>query len=202
MRLELLTDPNLPAGGPWTLRHRSTGALTEFTVEAAPAEAPDKIQKLKIARATADINLPERPLDGKFVDPKLDNRPAGKKRVTGPVNIAIDGNNDTAWGIDAGPGLRNQSRKAVFNFEKPVGFPKGTVLNIYLAMNHGGANSDDNENNNLGRIRLSLTDRSRCRKADPVPQAKRPRYSRHPALTSAPRRRSQRRLQLLAHHGS
>jgi hypothetical protein len=150
MRLELLTDPELPAGGPG----RSTkgmGALTEFMVEAAPANDPAKVQKIKIVKATADINPPETPLEAKFQDKK------GSKRVTGPVQYAIDGNNDTAWGIDAGPGERNQSRKAVFNFEKPVSFPAGTIFNIYLAMMHGGDNSDDNENNNLGRVRVSIT---------------------------------------------
>ncbi len=40
--------------------------------------------------------------------------------MTGPIAFAIDESNDTAWGIDVGPGLRNQSRKAVFTFEKPV----------------------------------------------------------------------------------
>src|SRR6185295_8546536 len=69
--------------------------------------------------------------------------------------------------LDAGPGLRNQARKAVFVLEKPV---TTTALNLYLKMNHGGANSDDNENNNLGRIRLSVTS-APSPAADPVPQS-------------------------------
>jgi hypothetical protein len=188
MRLELLTDPNLPAGGPGRSL-KGTGALTEFQVEAAPSDPPDApFQKIKIVKATADLNLPETQLDAKFQDRKPDAKNS-KKRVTGPVQFAIDGNNDTAWGIDAGPGLRNQSRKAVFNFEQPVSFPKGTVLNIYLAMNHGGANSDDNENNNLGRIRLSVTTAPDA-VADPLPQNVRdilaiPRDQRSPAQTRA-----------------
>ena len=40
-RLELLTDPNLPLGGPGR-SIKGTGALTEFKVDAAPAAAPDK----------------------------------------------------------------------------------------------------------------------------------------------------------------
>ena len=52
-RLELLNDPNLPMGGPGR-SIKGTGALTEFEVEAAPADAPDKITKIKIAKATAD----------------------------------------------------------------------------------------------------------------------------------------------------
>ena len=158
VRLELLTDPNLPGGGPGRSIHGS-GALTEFSLEAA-TEVPDKFEKLKIASATADINMPEAPLEPKFDDK------SGKRRVTGPIDYAIDGKDDTAWTIDAGPGLRHQARKAVFVLEKPV---TTTALNLYLKMNHGGANSDDNENNNLGRIRLSVTSAS-APKADPVPQ--------------------------------
>ena len=59
-RLELLNDPNLPLGGPGR-SIKGTGALTEFEVEAAPADAPDKPAKVKIAHATADVNLPETP---------------------------------------------------------------------------------------------------------------------------------------------
>ncbi|MBS1854594.1 MAG: PSD1 domain-containing protein [Acidobacteria bacterium] len=161
VRLELLTDPDLPAGGPGRSL-KGTGALTEFQVEAAPAGTPDKPEKLKIARATADIDLPETPLE-----PKLDDR-SGKRRVTGLIEFAIDGKDETAWGIDSGPGLRNQSRKAVFVLERPLENATGSLLGLYLKMNHGGSNSDDNENNNLGRIRLSVTS-ARDAAADPLP---------------------------------
>src|SRR5262249_23959801 len=177
VRLELLMDPNLPNGGPGRSIY-GTGALTEFRAESASPDAPEKFTKIKIASATADINLPETPLEKKFDDKK------GTQRVTGPIDFAIDGRDDTAWGINAGPGLRNQPRKAVFLFEKPVeGI--GSVLNLYLKQDHGGANSDDNENNNLGRIRLSVTDAPEA-KADPLPDAvrtilKMPRARRPPA---------------------
>ena len=161
VRLELLMDPNLPNGGPGRSIH-GAGALTEFRVEAASPDSPDRVTKIKIASASADINLPETPLEKKF-DDKSD-----KRRVTGPIQFAIDGRDDTAWGIDAGRGLRNQPRKAVFNFEKPVENANGLLLNLYLKQDHGGANSDDNENNNLGRIRLSVTSAPDA-VADPVP---------------------------------
>src|SRR5207249_5522917 len=83
-RLELLNDPNLPLGGPGRSL-KGTGALTEFDVEAAPADAPDKITKIKMAKATADVNPPETPLEAIFDDKN------GKRRVTGPVEFAIDG---------------------------------------------------------------------------------------------------------------
>ena len=88
-----------PAGrrsGP--LRSSGSGALTEFTRGSGATEAPDKFEKLKIASATADLNLPETPLEPKFDDK------SGKRRVTGPIEYAIDGKDETAWGIDAGPG--------------------------------------------------------------------------------------------------
>jgi hypothetical protein len=160
IRLELLTDPNLPNGGPGR-SIKGTGALTEFRVEVG--QGSEKSTPVKIARASADVNLPETVLEPKFDDKK------GKRRVTGPIEFAIDGKDETAWGIDAGPGLRNQPRKAVFNFEKPIVNARETLLNIYLKQDHGGANSDDNENNNLGRIRLSVTGAPDA-VADPLPQ--------------------------------
>jgi hypothetical protein len=162
-RLELLNDPNLPLGGPGR-SIEGTGALTEFSVEAAPADEPNKTQKIKISRATADVNPLETPLKA-FYDDR-----SKKKRVTGPVEMAIDGKEDTAWGIDVGPGRSNQPRKAVFTAEKPIAFGKGTILTFYLQQNHGGWNSDDNQNCNLGRIRLSITTRSDA-EADPLPRA-------------------------------
>jgi hypothetical protein len=160
-RLELLNDSNLPLGGPgrsiW-----GTAALTEFKVEAAPADSPGKKAWLKFVRATADVNPAEKPLHAIFDDK------SGKKRVTGPVAYAIDGKNETAWGTDNGPGRRNQPRKAVFLADKPIAHPKGTVLTFHLAQNHGGWNSDDNQSHNLGRFRLSVTSQPGA-EADPLP---------------------------------
>ena len=149
-RLELLNDPNLPMGGPGR-SIKGTAALTEFRVDAAPADAPAKKTRVKFSRASADINPPEKPLDRIFDDK------SGKKRVTGPIGFAIDGKDDTAWATDAGPGRRNQPRKAVFVAEKPIAFPGGTILTFHLVQNHGGWNSDDNQSHNIGRFRLSVT---------------------------------------------
>ena len=181
-RLELLTDPNLPLGGPGR-SVKGTCALTEFDVEAAPASAPEKTQKVKFAKATADFSPPETPLAAIF------NDKSGRRRVTGPVEYAIDGKDETAWGIDAGPGLRNQPRKAVFTADKPVSNSGGTLLTFYLTENHGGWNSDDNQNNNLGRIRLSITTAPGAT-ADPLPKEVReilaiPRGQRTAAQTGA-----------------
>jgi len=162
-RLELLTDPNLPCGGPGR-SIKGTGALSEFEVEAGPADGSAKPQKVKLVSATADVEAPEAPLEAIFDDK------SNKKRLTGPVAFAIDGKDDTAWSVDIGPGRRNAPRKAVFVPEKPIAFKGGAVLVFYLKQNHGGWNSDDNQTCNLGRFRLSVTS-APAPKADPLPAA-------------------------------
>jgi mono/diheme cytochrome c family protein len=161
-QLELLTDANLPMGGPGRSA-KGTCALTEFEVEAAPAGDPKKGAKIKLVRAAADYNQPERELE-----PIYDDK-SKRRRLAGPVEFAIDGKDETAWGIDAGSGLRNQPRKAVFVAEKPISNEGGTILTFYLKQNHGGWNSDDNQNNNLGRMRLSITTAPEA-VADPLPK--------------------------------
>jgi hypothetical protein len=162
-RLELLTDPNLPLGGPGRSM-KGSAALTEFMVEAAPADQPERKKKIKFPRATADFNPPEAPLEAEF------NDKSNKKRITGPIRFTIDGNDETAWCTDAGPGRRNQPRKAVFNAAKPIAHPHGTILTFQLKQNHGGWNSDDNQTHNIGRLRLSVTSQPNV-EADPLPAA-------------------------------
>jgi hypothetical protein len=72
-RLELLNDPNLPLGGPGR-SVKGTGALTEFAVEADG-------KPVEIARATADINPPERELEAMFYDKSNRRRVTGTDRV-------------------------------------------------------------------------------------------------------------------------
>lgn len=160
-RLELLNHADLPLGGPGRSL-QGTGALTEFEIEAAPADHPEQMAKVKFVQASSDVELPETPLAAIY-----DDR-SGNRRITGPAAFAIDGKDETAWGIDAGPGRRNQPRKAVFVAEKPISHPAGTVLNVYLKQMHGGWNSDDNQNHNLGRFRVSVTSAAGA-KADPLP---------------------------------
>lgn len=163
VRLEVLNDPNLPLGGPGRSIYGMFG-LTEFRVTAAPADNPKLMKDVKIAKATADVNPPEKELGTAFDDKSK------KRRVTGPIGYAIDGKDDTAWNIDIGPGRSNVPRKAVFVFDKPITAPKGTVLTFKLEQKHGGWNSDDNQNNNLGRFRFSVTDQPNA-EADPLPAA-------------------------------
>jgi hypothetical protein len=160
-RLELFNDPNLPCNGPGRSAI-GTSALTEFIVEVESAKEPGKRTKVKFASALADFDQPERELEKRYDDK------SGKKRVTGPVSFAIDGKDDTAWGIDAGPGRRNVPRVAVFIPEKPVELPDGGTLHFNLKQLHGGWNSDDHMNHNLGRFRLSVSS-SGVAKERPLP---------------------------------
>jgi hypothetical protein len=179
-RLELITDPNLPYGGPGRA-FNGTCALSEFNVETTDAKTFTNKAKVKFAGATSDYDQPPRALEGNFDDKNTN------ARTTGPIKFAIDGNDKTAWGIDAGPALRNQDRKAVFVCDKPAGFTNGTYWRIGLAQNHGGWNSDDHMNNNLGRFRLSVTRApTNDLAADPIPKTVRdifamPREKRTPA---------------------
>ena len=165
-QLELLTDPNLPMGGPGS-SVKGTCALSEFDIEVAPPDAPDKPVKAKIAKATADVAQPETPSG-------TDDDKSGKRKIAGGIEYAIDGKDETAWGIDVGPGVRNQSRKAVFAVESPISNVRGSVLTIYLTQRYSTPNKDGdvfnpNTNYNLGRFRLSLTTTAGV-SADPLPK--------------------------------
>jgi hypothetical protein len=160
-RLELMNDKDLPHGGPGRSIF-GTCALTEFKVEATPLDHSDQHIDLKFSKATADVNPPERELDKAFDDRK------GNRRVTGPITYANDGDVKTAWGIDIGPGRSNVPRQAVFTLDKPLDAPAGVRLTFKLFQNHGGWNSDDNQNNNIGRFRFAMTSAENA-VADPIP---------------------------------
>ena len=178
IRLEQLTDPNLPCQGPGR-SIRGMAALSEFQLTAFDRENPTNKVSVKFVQATADFANDEKPLEAEF-----DDR-SGKKRTYGPIAHAIDGKMDTAWGIDAGPGRRNQPRKAVFVAEKPVSFPKGAILEFELHQEHGGWNSDDLQTHNLGRFRFSVTSATNA-VADPLPAAVREIVMRVPADRRTP----------------
>ncbi len=156
IRLELLTDPDLPRNGPGRSIYGS-GALSEFEFRMGPAERAieefHKWPKIEIASAMADVNTPRRALGPEYPD-----RDGKRKAFTGPIKYAFDGDGETAWTTDNGAGRRNQPRFVIFTLAQPLTVPEGMMLGVTLMQNHGGWNSDDNQNNNLGRIRLSVTD--------------------------------------------
>lgn len=145
-RLELMTDPNLPRGGPG---RASDGSLfvSEFSVEAVPLNQAAKAQpqKIVLSEATADFALPD------F-----------------PVKNVIDGDLKTHWSSDAGPGRRNQSRQLVFAAANPVGDEAGIQLTFYVTQKKDDVISSLGGKPNIGRFRLSVTTRPRPQ-ADPLP---------------------------------
>jgi cytochrome c553 len=163
IRLELFTDPNLPANGPGR-SYKGLFALTEFSVEAAPLSDPKKKTKVKFASATADFDQPVQPLEPGFHDGSTN------KRVTGPISFAIDGDKKTAWGGDSGPGRRNTDRVAVFQLATNISFSGGTVLTLNLGQEHGSQNANDFGTQNLGRFRISVTGAEKPAVADRVPK--------------------------------
>jgi hypothetical protein len=181
-RLEAIADSSLPCGGPGRAMNGG-GVLTEFEADVSPADDPSKVTKIKFVKATADFNAPAAPLPAFF------QSKSGVVKMGGPADFAIDGKDDTGWTLDAGPGLRNQSRKAVFVADQPIGFPQGTILRFYLKQSHGNEDRDDSGQNSLGRMRLSFTTAPDA-VADPLPQNVReilaiPREQRSPAQIRA-----------------
>lgn len=102
--------------------------------------------------------------------------------------VAIDGKNETAWGIDAGPGLRIRIARPCFAWNSRSGC-SGGELTLQLMQNHGGWNSDDHQNNLLGRFRISVTSarQCHCRSAAAATRVPRSSASRASATRERPR---------------
>ncbi len=66
--------------------------------------------------------------------------------------------------------MRNKPHNAVFDAAEPIANPAGTLLTFYLAQRHGDSNSDKGDNQNIGRLRLSITTTPNA-SADPLPKA-------------------------------
>ncbi len=154
-RIDALMHPQLPRGGPGRSIY-GTGALTEFEVSIAPADRPEEKQTIELVRALSDANPPRTTLPEIY----RDRDPDKDDRVTGAVEYAIDKDPKTAWSTDMGPGRRNQDRHAIFVPAEPVTSTGEVVLSFTLKQNHGGWNSDDNQNYLLGRYRFSITDQT------------------------------------------
>jgi hypothetical protein len=144
VRVEFLTDPNLPRGGPGRAPDGSF-YFSEFSVEAAPLGLPDAVEKVALGNVTADFESPD------F-----------------PARNVIDGNLKTHWSSDAGPVKRNQSRQFVFETQKAVGYDGGALLTFQLAQKRDDTIDTEQRQPNIGRFRISVTDAPHP-KADPLP---------------------------------
>ena len=127
VRLEALTDPSLPGGGPG--RHTNSNfVLSEFELTAVSQQDPQQTQVVKFSRAEADYS-----------------------QANYEVSKTIDGTvaNNNGWAVD-GP-TRKEPATALFVAAKPFGFDGGTELRFRLRheaifATHG-----------VGRPRLAVT---------------------------------------------
>lgn len=160
LRLEALTDGDLPVGGPG--RDGSWGLAT-IDVQVRKPDA-EMWETLKLVNATADFSQPEQkvPLPDQAKkdgaknhdkDAKQDEPP--KMASIGPVANLIDGDVHSSWQADRGPLLRNQPSCAVLQFEQPLDLPAGTKLKVTLTM--AGTKPHGGDGTMLGCCRVSLT---------------------------------------------
>jgi hypothetical protein len=105
IRLELLADEKLPAGGPGRAPNGNF-VLSELKITAAPKSDPSKAMPLSVARATADFS-----------------------QEGFSVNNAVDGNPATGWAV--APRF-NQNNTAIFEIREDANFEGGTTLVLTL----------------------------------------------------------------------
>ena len=147
-RIETLHDPDLPARGPGR-SFMGTFGLSEFSVD---TQANGKSVPVKLVKATADISAPaDTPVHPAF------NEKTPVKRVMGPASYVLDGNKDTSWSSDLGPGRRNFESTLVVAAEKPMNSDGAATLTLKLQMSMGGWNADDLHCAQMGRFRVSVT---------------------------------------------
>ena len=83
-------------------------------VVVGPLDRLEQKIELTFSHTSADCNPLEQPLALTFND-KTD-----KKRVTGPIEYAVDGDDLTAWTPEMGSGRSNVPHNAVFVLEQPL----------------------------------------------------------------------------------
>ena len=129
IRLDAMTDGSLPRGGPGRAENGNF-ALMEFRVSAAPKNNPAAAVPVKIKFAKADYS---------------------QQSFGGwPIAAAIDGDKKTGWSIDPQEG---QPHVAVFELEKPVDYPGGTIFTFTLEQGC----REPSPQHLLGRVRLAAT---------------------------------------------
>lgn len=127
VRLETLTHPSLPGGGPG--RHSNSNfVLSEIELVAVSSADPSKSQPVKFVKAMADYSQ-----NGYGIGNAIDG--------------TIAGNN--GWAVD-GP-TRKEPATAIFVAAEPFGFPGGTELRFRLRHEANFAT------HGIGRPRLSVS---------------------------------------------
>ena len=158
-RLEALTHPNLPYGGPGLVA-KGSFLLKEFTCEVSALHNPTSTNQVKFRRALADLE-------------------ASGFSITN----AIDGDTEKGgWTAATVPLRRNAEHRAVFECAESInGFPGGTRLKFTIYQKHSSGDGHSGELDKesmldchtLGRFRLSATTKGGDLKVDPLSTAQR-----------------------------
>jgi len=123
VRLEVLADDSLPLKGPGR-QDNGNLHLSEFTVDIAPQSTPEMRKRMTLRNAVADFN-----------------------QINWTINLAIDNNPATAWGVHPKVGV---SHRAVFELQEPAPAAGGVLITFVLEQLHGGGHL-------IGRPKLSVT---------------------------------------------
>lgn len=129
IRLEVMSDPSLPAGGPGR-DAEGNFFLSDFEVQAAPSDKPTGSQKIVFKDASADES---------------------QGASYGFENLTNDKPKPKGWSIDASDDKSVTTRRGVLIPDKPFGFAGGTLLSIHLKHEMAFAKVG------IGRFRISVT---------------------------------------------
>jgi len=136
VRLEVMNDPSLPAGGPGRAPDGNF-FLSDFSAEAAPADGSAPPQKVVFKQASAD-------------DSQLDS---GDEDAAGYAiqNLVNEKPRPKGWSIQPSTDKALVVRRGVLVTDQPFGFAQGTLLTFHLK--HDMPHSEIA----IGRFRLSVT---------------------------------------------
>jgi hypothetical protein len=119
LQIEVLNHRDLPHDGPGRSR-LGTWIIHELEVFLRKPGS-DVWEKQQLSDATADFSSSE-------------SKSGDGKKTTGPVQLLIDGSDDTSWLADRGPGFRNQPSVAVVRFATPMELAEGSQVKIAWRM--------------------------------------------------------------------
>ena len=112
LRIEALTDEDLPSTGPGRTPHGNF-VITEVELQLVAAGAAEKAKPMKFASATADF-----------------------AQEMFPPSAMFDGQNKTGWAIH-GPGKWNVNRAAVLRFAEPQWIEAGAKWRVTIRQDYG-----------------------------------------------------------------
>jgi hypothetical protein len=129
VRLEVISDPSLPAGGPGR-DAEGNFFLSDFEVQAAPADKPASVQKIVFKSSAADES---------------------QSAAYGFENLTNDKPRPKGWSIDEADDKFVTTRRGVLIPDKPFGFAGGTLLTIRMKHNMRFSKCG------IGRFRISVS---------------------------------------------